>query len=323
MIKHPNPTYTLAKLYENQDQLLDAIQIYLQLIDKNDQPELQERFEALKDKYYQKKKDDFADLTKKIFSGNDRKKFNIISHKEYQNFLESHKEPHEFETYPEEMVQNENSKEIKTSKENNIKTEADLTVSEKENADSEREKASLQEEKEITDDHFTDIVKNEDNEKFDSEKDFDEDKKEEASSDKKSEFESKNINPVDDILNLYSREKDDNLEDEFKELFVETEKSEPDEKQENNDRPTLTEEQSAQLSSDGKVESVDESEEIKNHYKASSRKLLEELKEIDVVKLNEILFENLGSKKSLNDVKLSDLNFALQLLKTTENNDED
>ncbi len=322
MIKHPNPTFTLAKLYENQDQLLEAIQIYLQLIDKNDQPELRERLEALKDKYYQNKKNDFADLTKEIFSRQDRKKFNIISHKEYQNYLESHKEPHEFETYPEEMLQNENSKEMKTSKENNIKTEADLTVSEKENADSEREEASLREEKEITDDHSSDIVK-EDNEKFNLEKNLDEDQKEETSSDKKSEFESKNINPVDDILNLHYREKDDDLEDEFEELFAETEKSEPDEKQENNDRPTLSEEQSPQLSSDGKEGSVNESKEIKNHYKASSKRLLEDLKEIDVVKLNEILFENLGSKKSLNDVKLSDLNFALQLLKTTENNDED
>ncbi len=88
-----NPTITLAELYENQDQLLDALMVYQKLLHRNPSTELEEKISNLKQKIFADDEMQYNPVIEQIFSQNDRLQFNILPHSNYKQFRASLKQP--------------------------------------------------------------------------------------------------------------------------------------------------------------------------------------------------------------------------------------
>lgn len=73
------PTITLAELYESQNQLLDALNIYQKLQKMSPSEKIQEKMEALSEHLMTQKKFKYNELTRTIFSEAELKYFRIIS----------------------------------------------------------------------------------------------------------------------------------------------------------------------------------------------------------------------------------------------------
>ena len=76
------PTITLAKLYESQNQLIDAIQIYTKLLELNPSDEIKTKVESLSNKIYTRIVKDYNRQINTIFSKFELKYFKILPNKE-------------------------------------------------------------------------------------------------------------------------------------------------------------------------------------------------------------------------------------------------
>ncbi|MDO9577548.1 MAG: hypothetical protein Q7J16_06645 [Candidatus Cloacimonadales bacterium] len=86
-----NPTITLAELYEEQNQLIDALLIYQKIKSRNPSEKLEQKIEVLKKKIFAKNPENYNPIIDKIFSPEDKTRFKILSHTQYQAFLKSQK----------------------------------------------------------------------------------------------------------------------------------------------------------------------------------------------------------------------------------------
>ncbi len=99
------PTITLAELYESQEQLLDALVIYQDLMKKKPSDKIQKKIDELKEKVFNDSSFEYSHLIDKIFNIEEKKRLKVLPHKQYVTFNESLKHYKNEETYPEEMME--------------------------------------------------------------------------------------------------------------------------------------------------------------------------------------------------------------------------
>ena len=105
MIDKAIPTITLATLYENQNEYLDALVIYKNLYKEDPSAMLQNKIVEIKDKIFNENTFEYYAVIDKIFTKEEKKKFNILPHKYYEAYKESQTELKNEETYPEESIE--------------------------------------------------------------------------------------------------------------------------------------------------------------------------------------------------------------------------
>ena len=98
------PTITLAELYENQNQYIDALVIYKNLYKENPKEKLQNKIDELKDKIFKENTLEYSTLIDKIFTEEEKRIFHILPHEQYKTYIESKAEIKFEETYPEELT---------------------------------------------------------------------------------------------------------------------------------------------------------------------------------------------------------------------------
>ncbi|MCD4797265.1 MAG: hypothetical protein K8R49_08895, partial [Candidatus Cloacimonetes bacterium] len=99
------PTITLAELYESQEQLLDALVIYQDLMKKEHSDKIQKKVDELKEKVFNDSSFEYSHLIDKIFNIEEKKRLKVLPHEQYETFNESLKHHKNEETYPEEMIE--------------------------------------------------------------------------------------------------------------------------------------------------------------------------------------------------------------------------
>jgi hypothetical protein len=77
------PTITLAKLYESQDQHLDAFLVYQKLNNENPSGEIADKMKDLQEKIFSNIRSEYNEVISKIFTPEERKKFRILPHEDY------------------------------------------------------------------------------------------------------------------------------------------------------------------------------------------------------------------------------------------------
>ncbi|MBT3169438.1 MAG: hypothetical protein HN952_00825 [Candidatus Cloacimonetes bacterium] len=115
MSDYLKPTITLAELYENQNQIVDALQIYTSIFGENKDEKIKEKIEELKSKIFLENIDKYHKIIRTIFSNEEMKTFNILTKKQFDEFSKSKINNNNRETYPDEIVDNSTKK-----KENHI-----------------------------------------------------------------------------------------------------------------------------------------------------------------------------------------------------------
>ncbi|MBC8415108.1 MAG: hypothetical protein ISS80_07560 [Candidatus Cloacimonetes bacterium] len=364
------PTLTLAQLYEKQDQLLDALVIYQQLINKEYSEELDDKIKDLKNKIFNDGALEYSPAIDKIFTTEDKKNFKILPHDEYKAFIESQAQHTNEETYPEEILQEKAQK---------------TTITKSLTDDIPESEQELDEEPttEVASDETEDIIsepelQEEETESFSEIQDESEtisiDKKiapisDEPEMDISDEPDAEmdiGVETMEDTLTVESRDteipaeeqisNEDQL-DEIQESESETDLSAADEKEQFEDiteseitEPSPEVEPIEEPVKDGKKEEEIEPEsetelpgkktsEVESEIEpiqpltnieeklhtpegADVLDLLKDLKNIDAESLNNILIENLGEDRTLDEVKLSDVHYALELLKNTDETEE-
>ena len=98
------PTITLAELYENQNQHIDALVIYKNLCKDNPTEELHSKIDELKDKIFNENTQEYSTIIDKIFTTEEKRIFHILPHEQYKAYTESQAEMKNEETYPEELT---------------------------------------------------------------------------------------------------------------------------------------------------------------------------------------------------------------------------
>ena len=104
MTDKATPTITLAELYENQDQYIDALVIYKNLNKENPTEELQNKIDELKDKIFKENTLEYSTIIDKIFTEEEKRIFHILPHEQYKAYKESQADLKNDETYPEELT---------------------------------------------------------------------------------------------------------------------------------------------------------------------------------------------------------------------------
>jgi hypothetical protein len=84
-----NPTITLAEVYEEQNQFIDALLIYQKIKSRNPSEQLDEKIEILKKKIFAKHEDHYSPIIDKIFTPEDKIAFKIIPHNQYHKYVKS------------------------------------------------------------------------------------------------------------------------------------------------------------------------------------------------------------------------------------------
>ena len=97
------PTITLAELYENQNQHIDALVIYKNLFKENPTDELENKIEELKIKIFQNNTMEYSSIIDKIFSEEEKRNFHILPHEQFKTYIDSQVNLENEETYPEDL----------------------------------------------------------------------------------------------------------------------------------------------------------------------------------------------------------------------------
>ncbi len=115
------PTITLAELYENQNQHIDALVIYKNLFKENPTNELKNKIEELKIKIFQNNTMEYSSIIDKIFSEEEKRNFHILPHEQFKTYIDSQVNLENEETYPEDL--NATEEEVNIQSEQNTKIE--------------------------------------------------------------------------------------------------------------------------------------------------------------------------------------------------------
>ncbi len=395
MTDKAKPTLTLAQLYEKQDQLLDALVIYQQLINKEYSEELDDKIKDLKNKIFNDGALEYSPAIDKIFTTEDKKNFKILPHDEYEAFIESQAQHNNEETYPEEMLQEKAQKtaitkpltddipeseqeldeeptmEVAPDETEDIASEPELKEEETESfseIQDESETISIDEEiAPISDEPEMEISEEPDaemdigvetmedtltEESRDTEIPAEEHKAEEdqldeipenasetdlSAADEKEQLEDTTESEIKQTENISEPE---SIAKQDQAIEMEPEADEPSPEVEPIEEPVKEEKKEEEIEPEsetelpGKKTSEVESEiepiqpltniEEKLHTPEGADVLdvLKDLKNIDAESLNNILIENLGEDRTLDEVKLSDVHYALELLKNTDETEE-
>lgn len=97
------PTITLAELYEGQNQYVDALVIYKNLYKENPNEELQNKIDELKEIIFKENTLEYASITDKLFTDEEKRLFQILPHEQYKAYKDSITELDNQETFPEEL----------------------------------------------------------------------------------------------------------------------------------------------------------------------------------------------------------------------------
>ena len=87
------PTLTLAKLYETQDQFLDAFLVYQKINKENPSQETADKMKELQNKIFNNIKSEYNEIIGKIFSPEEIRKFRILPHEDYLEMTRVEEEP--------------------------------------------------------------------------------------------------------------------------------------------------------------------------------------------------------------------------------------
>jgi len=391
MADKAKPTLTLAQLYEKQNQPLDALVIYQQLLNKEYSDELDEKIKDLKNKIFNDSSLEYNSIIDKIFTTEDKKNFKILPHDEYEAFAVSQAQHTNEETYPEEMLQKQTQKtdttepltddipesEQELEEEPTMEAAPDETediASEPEIEEEESEPFSeIQDESETIsmDEEITPVSDEQEMEISDesgTEMDIGMESTEETLTEESrdteipAEEQTSNEDQIDEIPETVSEtdlaaavekeqaadtnepeiEQSENIpesesiaeQDQAREM--ETEIDESSSEVEPIEEPVKEEEIEEEIKPESETELpgektsevepeiepiqplTDIEEKLHTQEGADVLDLLKDLKNIDAESLNDILIENLGEDRTLDEVKLSDVHYALELLKNTD-----
>ena len=337
MTDKATPTITLAELYENQDQYIDALVIYKNLNKENPTEELQNKINELKDIIFKENTLEYSTIIDKIFTEEEKRIFHILPHEQYKAYKESQADLKNDETYPEELTAIE---------------EEDITPDEELKPETENETLEIEdpiepeiepEEKEIfeqentvnkVDDIEELIIDEEDEPKPEAEivpeiNELETPEIEETPETELKTDDDKEIN-IDEAL-----ETDDQLEDDISLEIDEEIQKELDVtvKQETKTEEAVSiedimknnaEGQSDIIENEIEIDPVDEMDTIiepqtDNHI----LELLTNLSKMRPDIVDRVLKENIGPEASLAEIKLSDLHYVVELLKVSENVERD
>ncbi len=356
------PTITLAELYENQNQYIDALVIYKNLYKKNPTEELQNKIDELKDKIFKENTLEYSAIIDKIFTEEEKRLFHILPHEQYKAYKESQAELKNDETYPEELI--EVKEEVTPDDTKKPEIEEELTINEEETLDKENTKETeeeidteetkeelipeIEEELQIDEEETPDIEdtteieeiidteetkeelvpEEEEVARIDEEETPDiEDTKEELVPEEEETIELEDTLENDDTLeDDISLEIDEDISDDLKksetitELNTQTEDSNSiedlvEKKKEAEQNELIdTEETDQSINNENEFDTI-----VKSHDDNQILSLLTKLSNIRPDIVERVLKENVGSDTSLADIKLSDLNYVVELLKVSEN----
>ncbi len=83
----PIPTITLARLFESQEQYVEALALYHILYNKFHDDSLLEKINEMKDEVFSNNEADYHKLLSSIFSQEDRERLGILPHEQAQDYL--------------------------------------------------------------------------------------------------------------------------------------------------------------------------------------------------------------------------------------------
>lgn len=83
----PIPTVTLAKLFESQEQYVEALALYNILFKKNQDNKFLETIEELKNKIFDNNENEYHQFLLSIFNQEERKSLKILPHSQAEDYL--------------------------------------------------------------------------------------------------------------------------------------------------------------------------------------------------------------------------------------------
>ena len=337
MTDKATPTITLAELYENQDQYIDALVIYKNLNKENPTEELQNKINELKDIIFRENTLEYSTIIDKIFTEEEKRIFHILPHEQYKAYKESQADLKNDETYPEELTAIEEEditpdEELKPETENKTleiedPIEPEIEPEEKEIFEQENTVNKVDDIEEL-------IIDEEDEPKTEAEivpeiNELETPEIEETTEPELKTDDDKEIN-IDEAL-----ETDDQLEDDISLEIDEEIQKEPDvtvEPESKTEEAVSIEDimknnaegQSDIIENEIEIDPVDEMDTIiepqtDNHI----LELLTNLSKMRPDIVDRVLKENIGPEASLAEIKLSDLHYVVELLKVSENVERD
>ena len=316
------PTITLAELYENQNQYIDALVIYKNLSKKNPTEELRKKIDELKDKIFNENTLEYSEIINKIFTAEEKRIFHILPHEQYKAYTESQAEMTNEETYPEELtevkeeeiIHEEVAPEETEKNENEVKTpvidnslEPEIKIKEEEPIEEKKEELTLE------DGEIPDIVEEKNNEIGNE------------------------LEPEPEIQVEETIEIDDELEDDLsleidEDVSKDLEETEtiPEPKTQSEDNKSfddlmknLPEEKEDVIDTKETEQSEDSEDKLDSDIELQGKNpildLLTNLSNLRPDIVERVLKENVGTATSLSEIKLSDLNFVVELLKVSIN----
>ncbi len=368
------PTITLAELYENQNQYIDALVIYKNLYKENPTEKLQNKIDELKDKIFKENTLEYSTLIDKIFTEEEKRIFHILPHEQYKTYIESKAEIKFEETYPEELtkvkkeevapdeiapdeteepeieektsdidntlepetkikeeesIELENTIEINDTAEELIEDKKDELIPEDDKIleIDEEETPEIEEEELITEKKEEIIPEIEEIPEIDKEKipEIEDTLEPEEKIDIEETIELDNTLEKDDVLeDDISLEIDENISDDLNEQDIQTEDvTSIEDIMEKEIKEKGIDEQNEIIDTEETIQSENLEDEVKPIVEPQDNNLiLELLTELSNMRpdiVERVLKENVGPDASLSEIKLSDLNFVVKLLKVSEN----
>ncbi|MDP8268408.1 MAG: hypothetical protein P9L97_06750 [Candidatus Tenebribacter davisii] len=341
MADKATPTITLAELYENQNQYIDALVIYKNLYRENPSEGLQNKIEELQNKIFKENTLEYSTIVDNLFTDEEKRIFHILPHDQYKAYKDSQADIKCEETYPEELTKLDKEDAV-TESVAGLEIQDEITAIDQ---SLEAEKNEINVEETITPEDS-----NKDNGEIDE---LDEDKNEKLIPDieKIPEIEDKDALEIEEPIETKtekekieineSSEKGESLEDDISLEIEEDFNLEPDKPEvtmEELERPDefrsieeLLEnkiEENSQLDNvSGEPEQLIEKEEleilIKPQDENKIQSLLVSLSKIRPDIVERVLKENVGADTPFTEIKLSDLNYVIELLKVSENVETD
>lgn len=343
MTDKAKPTITLAELYENQNQYIDALVIYKNLYIENPTEELQNKIDELKDTIFKENTLEYSTIIDKIFTEEEKRTFHILPHEQYKAYTESQAEMKYEETYPEELTKVKEEKaapeeaapdETEEPKERKEETpdientiEPDVEIEDEESIElentidkdvpvdeltKEKEEELIPEVEKIPetpdiDDETEPEMKIEEDKTIEVEDTIEDDISLEIGEEISADLENgKTVIEPDTII-----EDATSIEDIMKQKIKETKIDEQNEIID--DEETVSSEKS-----EAEIEPI-----IEPQNDNPILELLTKLSKMRPDIVERVLKENVGSDTALSEIKLSDLNYVIELLKVSNNVEED
>lgn len=308
MADKPTPTITLAELYENQNQYIDALVIYKDLYKDDPTEELQSKIDELKDKIFKENTLEYSTIIDKIFTEEEKRIFHILPHDQFKAYKESQADLKNEETYPEELIE----------------------VKKEEAAPVDIIESEIEEEKTPDIDDLTELevkIETEDSIELEDTLDIDDS------------IESEEKIVIEETIEIEDTlDSDDKIEDDIsletdEEISGDMDKSEiiaePNIQSDDIDSIEDLVEGEKEVEQNEIIDSekTDPSGETKDELETilapkDENQILDLLTTLSTLRpdiVERVLKENVGSDKSLAEIKLSDLHFVIELLKVSNN----